>query len=118
MISDVYNNLAQSNKSILHKYLELYEKEINKTEGTEEKIDNIQHEITVLEQKRDKLLDYNMGGYISDAEFLSRNKVFTQQIAEKKANLEQLKSNETSFKNRIDRSDGQDIRLCKGIFLA
>ena len=78
---------------------------------------NIQHEITVLEQKRDKLLDYNMGGYISDAEFLSRNKVFTQQIAEKKANLEQLKSNETSFKNRIDRSDGQDIRLCKGIFL-
>ena len=37
MISDVYNNLAQSNKSILHKYLELYEKEINKTEGTEEK---------------------------------------------------------------------------------
>ena len=92
MISDVYNNLAQSNKSILHKYLELYEKELNKTEGTEEKIDNIQHEITVLEQKRDKLLDYNMGGYISDAEFLSRNKVFTQQIAEKKANLEQLKS--------------------------
>ena len=85
MISDVYNNLAQSNKSILHKYLELYEKEINKTEGTEEKIDNIQHEITVLEQKRDKLLDYNMGGYISDAEFLSRNKVFTQQIAEKKS---------------------------------
>ena len=58
----------------------------------EEKIDNIQHEITVLEQKRDKLLDYNMGGYISDAEFLSRNKVFTQNIAEKKANLEQLKS--------------------------
>ena len=114
MISDVYNNLAQSNKSILHKYLELYEKEINKTEGTEEKIDNIQHEITVLEQKRDKLLDYNMGGYISDAEFLSRNKVFTQQIAEKKANLEQFEKHETSFQNRIDRSDGQDIRLCKG----
>ena len=59
-----------------------------KREVTEEKIENIQHEITVLEQKRDKLLDYNMGGYISDAEFLSRNKVFTQQIAEKKANLE------------------------------
>lgn len=38
MISDVYNNLAQSNKSILHKYLELYEKELNKTEGTEEKL--------------------------------------------------------------------------------
>ena len=107
MISDVYNNLAQSNKSILHKYLELYEKEINKTEGTEEKIDNIQHEITVLEQKRDKLLDYNMGGYISDAEFLSRNKVFTQQIAEKKANLEQLKSmkplSKTELTDQMDR---------------
>ena len=107
MISDVYNNLAQSNKSILHKYLELYEKEINKTEGTEEKIDNIQHEITVLEQKRDKLLDYNMGGYISDAEFLSRNKVFTQQIAETKANLEQLKSmkplSKTELTDQMDR---------------
>ena len=107
MISDVYNNLAQSNKSILHKYLELYEKEINKTEGTEEKIDNIQHEITVLEQKRDKLLDYNMGGYISDAEFFSREKSESGTI----------EKHETSFKNRIDRSDGQDIRLCKGIFL-
>lgn len=107
MISDVYNNLAQSNKSILHKYLELYEKEINKTEGTEEKIDNIQHEIIVLEQKRDKLLDYNMGGYISDAEFLSRNKVFTQQIAETKANLEQLKSmkplSKTELTDQMDR---------------
>ena len=71
------------------------------------KIDNIQHEITVLEQKRDKLLDYNMGGYISDAEFLSRNKVFTQQIAEKKANLEQLKSmkplSKTELTDQMDR---------------
>ena len=33
-----------------------------------------------------------MGGYISDSEFLSRNKTFTQQITEKKADLEQLKS--------------------------
>ena len=84
MISDVYNDMAQSNKNILHKYLELYEKELNKSEGTEEKIHSLQHEITALEQKRDKLLDYNMGGYISDAEFLSRNQVFTQQIAKKK----------------------------------
>ena len=67
----------------------------------------MQHEITVLEQKRDKLLDYNMGGYISDAEFLSRNKVFTQQIAEKKANLEQLKSmkplSKTELTDQMDR---------------
>ena len=91
MISDVYNDMAQSNKNILHKYLELYEKELNKSEGTEEKIHSLQHEITALEQKRDKLLDYNMGGYISDTEFLSRNKTFTQQITEKKADLEQLK---------------------------
>ena len=82
------------------KYLELYEKEINKTEGTEEKIDNIQHEITVLEQKRDKLLDYNMGGYISDAEFLSRTRFYTADSREK-ANLEQLKSMKP-LQNRID----------------
>ena len=92
MISDVYNDMAQSNKNILHKYLELYEKELNKSEGTEEKIHSLQHEITALEQKRDKLLDYNMGGYISDAEFLSRNQAFTQQIAKKKEDLEQLKN--------------------------
>ena len=48
-----------------------------------------------------------MGGYISDAEFLSRNKVFTQQIAEKKANLEQLKSmkplSKTELTDQMDR---------------
>ena len=37
--------VAQNGKEAL----ELYEKEINKTEGTEEKIDNIQHEIPVPE---------------------------------------------------------------------
>ena len=40
-------------------------KRLTKQKELKEKIDNIQHEITVLEQKRDKLLDYNMGGYIS-----------------------------------------------------
>ena len=76
MVSDIYNDMAQSNKNILHKYLELYEKELNKSEGTEEKIHSLQHEITALEQKRDKLLDYNMGGYISNAEFLQQKPGF------------------------------------------
>lgn len=101
MISDSYNDMAQSNKHILYKYLELYEKELNKTEGTEEKIDSIQHEITILEQKRDKLLDYNMDGYISDSEFISRNQAFTQQIEEKKAELEQIKNNKPLSKTEV-----------------
>lgn len=75
MISDVYNNLAQSNKSILHKYLKLMRKRLTKQKELK-KNDNIQHEITVLEQKRDKLLDYNMGGYISDAEFFKQKQGF------------------------------------------
>ena len=101
MISDSYNDMAQSNKHILYKYLELYEKELNKTEGTEEKIDSIQHEVTILEQKRDKLLDYNMDGYISDTEFITRNQAFTQQIDEKKAELEQLRNNKPLSKTEV-----------------
>ena len=51
-------------------------KRLTKQKELKQKIDNIQHEITVLEQKRDKLLDYNMGGYILMRKFLSRNNDF------------------------------------------
>ena len=54
-----------------------------------------------------------MGGYISDAEFLSRNKVFTQQIAEEKSESGTIEKHETSFKTELTESDGQDIRLCQ-----
>ena len=42
-----------------------------------------------------------MGGYISDTEFLSRNQAFTQQIAEKKADLEQLKNTKPLSKTEL-----------------
>ena len=75
-------------------------KRLTKQKELKKKFDNIQHEITVLEQKRDKLLDYNMGGYISDAEFFKQKQGFYTADSREKSESGTIEKHETSFKKQ------------------
>lgn len=97
IILDIIKNTKFSNE-VVSKYLELY-KIATSSQNFEEEIKRIESEINRIEKKKDKILDYNLDGIISDQEYATRNNDFN----------EQLKSKESALKELRKKSENTDI---------
>lgn len=93
IVSDSFNEMSGNKQTFLDKYLAMYEKEVYSLTCTDQKTESLKQDIEILEARRDKLLDFNLTGLISDKEFLSRNRSFSSEIEEKKRELSLLEKN-------------------------
>ena len=89
IVLDIIRNTKFSNE-VITKYVELY-KIATKSQNFDEEIKRIESEISRIIKKKDKILDYNLDGIISDQEYATRNNDFNEQLEAKKQALDKLK---------------------------
>lgn len=90
IIVDIIKNTV-FDPELIAEYITLY-KAVMEDNDNEKKVTALQEEIDRIHQKKDKILDYNLDGKISDAEFAKRNNEFNAQLKLKEAELAQCKA--------------------------
>lgn len=75
---------------IVSSYIEMY-KSVSSSEDFTQQIITIQSEIDRINLKKEKILDYNLDGKISDEEFTKRNNEFNRQIEEKTNSIKEYR---------------------------
>ena len=96
MIAKLINESVKNIDAITEQYLQLYKSNVLGTHELDSKISAANQKISVLKQKQDKILDYNLSGMISDEEFLKRNKDFYEQISILENEIEELEKHQQS----------------------
>ncbi len=109
MISDLINESSYNIDEIVKKYLELLRKATDNKPDSKTEIERLQKQIESVNKKKEKILEYNLDGNISDEEFLQRNKTYNEQIeninskiADLTPEQDDLASAERQFKNIVD----------------
>ena len=109
MISDLINESSYNIDEIVKKYLELLRKVTDNKPDSKTEIERLQKQIESVNKKKEKILEYNLDGNISDEEFLQRNKTYNEQIeninsqiADLTPEQDDLASAERQFKNIVD----------------
>ncbi|MCD8347978.1 MAG: recombinase family protein [Lachnospiraceae bacterium] len=81
MLADLFNSSGNTIDTVLDEYLKLFEKLTDKRqEETLSEQRSLEDKISQIKKKRDKLLDFNLSGAISDDEFIERNADFKKQM--------------------------------------
>lgn len=80
VIADLINKSSENIDSILEEYFEILQSSIKNIPDNKNEISRLEKQIDLLKQKREKILEYNLDGKISDDEFISRNKEYVKQI--------------------------------------
>lgn len=89
IFTDLINKLQINTKKILSILMELYKKtEVNNV--IHETINNLSKEEKQIQIKKDKLLELNIDGSISNAEFYTRNKEFNERLTNIELDLKRL----------------------------
>lgn len=105
MIVQILNNALDKFDDVTEKYLSLYQKTVLAKVDNTDKIKRLKDEINSIQQRAEKILDYNLSGQISDKEFLRRNELYTSQIEQLQNRIDVLsKEQETplELKKRMD----------------
>ena len=72
ILSNSFNMIAYNTNDYAVRYAEFYKKESYRLTNDAQNIEEIEQDIIKLEKKREKLLDFSMAGYITNAESVSR----------------------------------------------
>lgn len=80
VIAELINKSSENIDSILEEYFEILQSSIKNIPDNKNEISRLEKQIDLLKQKREKILEYNLDGKISDDEFISRNKEYVKQI--------------------------------------
>ena len=97
MLADLINKSGDIQTAI-EKYISLVEKNIDfSNDGAE--INRLKNMILQLEKKKDKLLDLNLDGIITNSEYLEKNEKFKNEIQDISNKLSELESKEEANKD-------------------
>ena len=97
MLADLINKSGDIQAAI-EKYISLVEKNIDfSNDGAE--INRLKNMILQLEKKKDKLLDLNLDGIITNSEYLEKNEKFKNEIQDISNKLSELESKEEANKD-------------------
>lgn len=91
IIIDLVKNTV-FNEEIINDYINIY-KQVTDANDYDKKIETIKSEISRIKQKKDKILDYNLDGRISDEEFTKRNNEFNEQLNSKELEIVNIQQN-------------------------
>ncbi|MGN0484022.1 MAG: recombinase family protein [Lachnospiraceae bacterium] len=98
MLIDILQASVIDMDRIIDQYLLLYQKTISKETDHSKDIERIEKQILTIKKKKDKILDFNLNGDITDEEFSIRNKEFNQE-------LQLLEAQRKKFQTKTDISD-------------
>lgn len=92
IIAELINKSSENIDSILEEYFEILQTSIKNIPDNKNEISRLEKQIDLLKQKREKILEYNLDGKISDDEFVSRNKEYVKQIKQTESHIRELKN--------------------------
>lgn len=80
VVASLINESSCNIDEVIKEYLNILRKVINNKPDTGIEKERLQNQIDAIKKKKEKILEYNLNGDISDEEFISRNKGYTKQI--------------------------------------
>lgn len=92
VIAELINKSSENIDSILEEYFEILQSSIKNIPDNINEIMRLEKQIDLLKQKREKILEYNLDGKISDDEFVSRNKEYVKQIKQTESHIRELQN--------------------------
>lgn len=92
IIAELINKSSENIDSILEEYFEILQSSIKNIPDNINEITRLEKQIDLLKQKREKILEYNLDGKISDDEFVSRNKEYVKQIKQTESHIRELQN--------------------------
>lgn len=92
VIAELINKSSENIDSILEEYFEILQSSIKNIPDNKNEISRLEKQIDLLKQKREKILEYNLEGKISDDEFISRNKEYVKQIKQIESHILEIKN--------------------------
>lgn len=98
MIADLINESSENIDEIISEYLSLLKKVFDGRENKGNELQKLQEQIEILKRKKEKILEYNLDGNISDQEFLERNTSYSEQMKNIEKRIEEMSPQEDNFK--------------------
>ena len=92
VIAELINKSSENIDNILEEYFEILQSSIKNIPDNKNEIARLEKQIDMLKQKREKILEYNLDGKISDDEFISRNKEYVKQIKQTENHIRELQN--------------------------
>lgn len=92
VIADLINESSENIDNIFKEYFEILQSTIKNIPDNKSEISRLEKQIETLKQKREKILEYNLDGKISDDEFISRNKEYVKQIKQTESHIRELQN--------------------------
>ena len=92
MVANLINSSVNNMEQITNEYLEILKSFTNASQDNSNEIASLEKKIELLKQKREKILEYNLNGGISDAEFVSRNNEYLKETKEIEKRLYELEN--------------------------
>lgn len=92
IIAELINKSSENIDSILEEYFEFLQSSIKNIPDNKNEISRLEKQIDLLKQKREKILEYNLDGKISDDEFISRNKEYVKQIKQIESHILEIQN--------------------------
>lgn len=92
IIAELINKSSENIDSILEEYFEILQSSIKNIPDNKNEISRLEKQIDLLKQKREKILEYNLDGKISDDEFVSRNKEYVKQIKQIESHILEIQN--------------------------
>lgn len=104
ILIDIVRNLSGDIENVVNKYLSYMQEIINKN-PTEDIVKQLKEKISVIELKKEKILEYNLEGHISNAEFIKRNDMYNEEIKDLKSEIDKNLStiNKDNIFNNVDK---------------
>lgn len=90
VVASLINESSCNIDEVIKEYLNILRKVINNKPDTGIEKERLQNQIDAIKKKKEKILEYNLNGNISDEEFISRNKGYTKQIIDLEMEISKL----------------------------
>ena len=107
MIFDVVHQLSVNVEQIIETYIQMLKSTIDNNDN-EKQLMQYEQEIKTLENKKEKILEFNLNGHISDEEFIKRNNIYNKEIESIKEKISTIEK--ISYDNIFS-----DIEKLKGL---
>ena len=96
VLMDIFREADVSADELIERYIEMYRAVSRDDDGLQKEIEAVRARRTLAEKKKSKLLEYNVTGQITDADFLKMNRQCDNEIDECTLCLEELEAARTS----------------------
>lgn len=102
VIYEVFKDTAEDAKLMVEDYLKKYTEIIEK-DSTGKEIKKLKDRLSLLSKKKSKLLEYNIGGQISDKDFIEMNKQIANESAEISSTINEIETELSSKEEYTDK---------------